>query len=100
MRTFIPDTSRIILICCIRMRAHKAKSAWDKNFGWGKTGGGWRNEKRGCAPHEMFRFVLEPLCPAWFHHSARFSVLAALELPPRPRSAFLISATFSMRGLM
>jgi hypothetical protein len=57
-------------------------------FGWGKTGGGWRNEERGCAPHEMFRFVLEPLALHGSMILPGFLLLAALELPPRPTSGF------------
>jgi hypothetical protein len=29
---FILDTARVILICLTRMRGHRLKSAWDKNF--------------------------------------------------------------------
>jgi hypothetical protein len=96
---FILDTARVILICFTRMRGHRLKSAWDKNFLVGVRQKAEDGETRdeGCAPCEMFRFVLEP----WAQYSARFFLLlTALELLAAPGSAFLISATSSMRGFM
>ena len=96
---FILDTARVILICFTRMRGHRLKSAWDKNFLVGVRQKR-RMAKRGTKDARRAKCSDSYSSPGRNILPGFFLLLTALELLAAPGSAFLISATSSMRGFM